>query len=279
MVSEAVVMERGGNQLYAFAVKSAKWFCRQRSLRRHQHEDVLQDMLVGISQASSRFDAARGVSFETFARKRMFGETIDGLARRGGVPRAAWARGVRCPRSLFEEADLSVAYPEIVDTARLVHAYRILDDVSPLLRRAVEAVHSENATPSEVAVELGLTIAQVRQFLIRGLQLLQLKLATKTHRGVTMDATQSHSVFSAAQWRAELRKVVRRLVTPDVIQQLVQRQIEMAKAGDRHALNFLLKQCGLNESINRGAIHGVPASTRAQAGGTLLRRGRVPRTR
>jgi hypothetical protein len=46
-----------------------------------------------------------------------------------------------------------------------------------------------------------------------------------------MDSTEPDLAFSAAQWRVELRKVVRKMVTPDVIQQLVQRQIELAIEG------------------------------------------------
>lgn len=93
-----------------------------------------------------------------------------------------------------------------------------------------------------------------------------------------MDPTLAEFTFSAARWRAELRKTVRRLVTPAVIQQLVERQIELAKAGDRHALNFLLKQCGLNESKVAG-IQTVPVGRRSQTGGTGLRHSRVPRAR
>jgi RNA polymerase sigma factor (sigma-70 family) len=263
-----------GDQLYEFAVKMAGWFCRGNSLRGGQRDDILQDMLVGMSQATTRYDASRGVPFETFARKRMIGEAIDGLARRGGVPRSSWARGVRRPQSLVNEVAAPLTHLETGDMDRMVdvrRAYGALNDVSPLLRRTVEAVHAENATPSELASELGLSKAQVSQFLVRGLQLIRsaIQHAGIQQNGETMNSNELPAI-TPAQWRAELRKTVRKLVTPEIIEQLVLRQIELAKAGDRYALTFLLKQCGLHEATRVAAV--APPRT-------VVLRGRQSRTR
>jgi len=105
-----------------------------------------------------------------------------------------------------------------VDAARMEHAYSVLANISPLLRRTVEAVYAENASVTQVAAELGIGSGQVREFLVRGLHLLRVGLSSNKKTETDMDPTMSEFTFSAARWRAELRKTVRRLVTPAVIQ-------------------------------------------------------------
>jgi RNA polymerase sigma factor for flagellar operon FliA len=60
--------------------------------------DLVQDGALGLIDAAHRFDAARGIKFETFAERRVRGAMIDALRRE------AWPRGVRRVRRELEAA-------------------------------------------------------------------------------------------------------------------------------------------------------------------------------
>src|SRR3954471_22562674 len=60
--------------------------------------DLVQDGMLGLIDASNRFDEARGIKFETFAERRIRGAMIDALRR------DAWPRGVRRQRRELEAA-------------------------------------------------------------------------------------------------------------------------------------------------------------------------------
>ena len=60
--------------------------------------DLVQDGVLGLIDASNRFDEKRGIKFETFAERRVRGAMIDALRR------DAWPRGVRRQRRELEAA-------------------------------------------------------------------------------------------------------------------------------------------------------------------------------
>src|SRR5579872_5176351 len=60
--------------------------------------DLVQDGVLGLIDAAHRFDAARGIKFETFAERRVRGAMIDALRR------DAWPRGVRRQRRELDAA-------------------------------------------------------------------------------------------------------------------------------------------------------------------------------
>jgi RNA polymerase sigma factor for flagellar operon FliA len=60
--------------------------------------DLVQDGVLGLIDAVHRFDAARGIKFETFAERRVRGAMIDALRR------DAWPRGVRRQRRELDAA-------------------------------------------------------------------------------------------------------------------------------------------------------------------------------
>src|SRR2546430_7133222 len=60
--------------------------------------DLVQDGVLGLIDAAHRFDAGRGIKFETFAERRVRGAMIDALRR------DAWPRGVRRQRRELEAA-------------------------------------------------------------------------------------------------------------------------------------------------------------------------------
>src|SRR4051812_31658788 len=60
--------------------------------------DLVQDGVIGLIDASDRFDEGRGIKFETFAERRVRGAMIDALRK------DAWPRGVRRKRRELEAA-------------------------------------------------------------------------------------------------------------------------------------------------------------------------------
>lgn len=60
--------------------------------------DLVQDGVIGLIDAAHRFDAERGIKFETFAERRIRGAMIDALRK------DAWPRGVRRQRRELEAA-------------------------------------------------------------------------------------------------------------------------------------------------------------------------------
>jgi RNA polymerase sigma factor for flagellar operon FliA len=60
--------------------------------------DLVQDGVLGLIDAAHRFDAERGIKFETFAERRVRGAMIDALRR------DAWPRGVRRQRRELDAA-------------------------------------------------------------------------------------------------------------------------------------------------------------------------------
>ena len=60
--------------------------------------DLVQDGMIGMIDASERFDEKRGIKFETFAERRVRGAMIDALRRN------AWPRGIRRVRRELEAA-------------------------------------------------------------------------------------------------------------------------------------------------------------------------------
>ena len=60
--------------------------------------DLVQDGVIGLIDAAHRFDADRGIKFETFAERRVRGAMIDALRK------DAWPRGVRRQRRELDAA-------------------------------------------------------------------------------------------------------------------------------------------------------------------------------
>lgn len=81
--------------------------------------DLVQDGVIGLIDAANRFEAERGIKFETFAERRVRGAMIDALRR------DAWPRGVRRVRRELEAAREALrrelgAEPTLADLAKRV---------------------------------------------------------------------------------------------------------------------------------------------------------------
>jgi RNA polymerase sigma factor for flagellar operon FliA len=103
--------------------------------------DLIQDGVIGLIDASRRFDEARGIKFETFAERRVRGAMIDALRR------DAWPRGVRRVRRELEAAREALrrelgAEPTLADLAKRVGA-----DESRLERTIVRINTIESTSP------------------------------------------------------------------------------------------------------------------------------------
>jgi len=104
-------------------------------------DDLVQDGVLGLIDAANRFDADRGIKFETFAERRVRGAMIDALRR------DAWPRGVRRVRRQLEAAREELrrelgAEPTLSDLARRVGA-----DESRLERTILRISTIESTSP------------------------------------------------------------------------------------------------------------------------------------
>src|SRR6202048_3113393 len=103
--------------------------------------DLVQDGVLGLTDAANRFDEARGIKFETFAERRVRGAMIDALRR------DAWPRGVRRQRRELDAARESLRRelghePSLADLAP-----RVGSDEKRLSRTIVRINTIESTSP------------------------------------------------------------------------------------------------------------------------------------
>lgn len=103
--------------------------------------DLVQDGVLGLMDAALRFDADRGIKFETFAERRVRGAMIDALRR------DAWPRGVRRVRRELEAAREALrrelgGEPTLADLAK-----RVGSDEARLERTIVRINTIEQTSP------------------------------------------------------------------------------------------------------------------------------------
>src|SRR3954449_12142880 len=103
--------------------------------------DLVQDGVLGLIDAANRFDADRGIKFETFAERRVRGAMIDALRR------DAWPRGVRRQRRELEAAREDLrrelgAEPSLADLAA-----RVGSDEARLSKTIVRINTIESTSP------------------------------------------------------------------------------------------------------------------------------------
>lgn len=114
-----------------------------------QVDDLIQVGLIGLSEALSRYEAAQGVQFETFATQRIRGAMLDELRENDWM-----SRGSRKSQKDIEQA----------------------------LRR-LEHKLGRSPLESEIAVELGMTLVDYQTLLgkVRGTQLVYLEDMSRSH--------------------------------------------------------------------------------------------------
>ncbi|MDE0828833.1 MAG: FliA/WhiG family RNA polymerase sigma factor [Vicinamibacterales bacterium] len=123
--------------------------------------DLVQDGMIGLIDASNRFDEKRGIKFETFAERRVRGAMIDALRR------DAWPRGVRRARRELEAAREKLRHelgsePSLADLAKVMGSdearlvrtivrIHTIESTSPLA--TIDTVNGANLPPVMVPVE------------------------------------------------------------------------------------------------------------------------------
>ena len=123
--------------------------------------DLVQDGMIGLIDASNRFDEERGIKFETFAERRVRGAMIDALRR------DAWPRGVRRARRELEAAREKLRHelggePSLADLAKVMGSdearlgrtivrINTIESTSPLA--TIDAVNGAHLPPVMVPAE------------------------------------------------------------------------------------------------------------------------------
>src|SRR5512144_5859 len=103
--------------------------------------DLVQDGVLGLIDAARRFDAGRGIKFETFAERRVRGAMIDRLRRE------AWPRGVRRVRRELEAARESLRRELGYEPSLADLAARVGSDEKRLGRTIVRINTIESTSP------------------------------------------------------------------------------------------------------------------------------------
>ncbi len=103
--------------------------------------DLVQDGVLGLIDASHRFDEKRGIKFETFAERRIRGAMIDALRR------DAWPRGVRRVRRELEAARESLRRELGYEPSLADLAARVGSDEKRLGRTIVRINTIESTSP------------------------------------------------------------------------------------------------------------------------------------
>jgi RNA polymerase sigma factor FliA len=103
--------------------------------------DLVQDGVIGLIDAAHRYDADRGIKFETFAERRVRGAMIDALRR------DAWPRGVRRQRRELEAAREALRRELGHEPSMADLAARVGSDEKKLSRTIVRINTIESTSP------------------------------------------------------------------------------------------------------------------------------------
>ncbi len=170
-------------------------------------DDLIQVGMIGLHDALGRFDAAQGVQFETFATQRIRGAMLDEL--RSGD----WmSRGDRKQQRQIENA---------------VHK--------------LEQLHGRAPTESEIARELGLSLADYQEALmrVRGTQLVHLEdMAGRDGEGEGDDFLDRHVADAASDPLALLNDRRMRQALVDAIKLLPEREQYVMSMYYEHDMNL-----------------------------------------
>lgn len=70
-------------------------------------------------------------------------------------------------------------------------------------------------------------------------------------------AVQEREVQQLPDWIVQIRRALQAQIKSDDIEQIMQKQIELAKQGDRHAAKFVLDQMGQLASLKGATLNQV----------------------
>ena len=167
-------------------------------------DDLIQVGMIGLSDALSRFDAAQGVQFETFATQRIRGAMLDELRGNDWM-----SRGDRRHQRSIEAAV-----------------------------RTLEQRHGRAPAESEIAAEMGMKLADYQELLgkVRGTQLVYLEDMSGDEGDA--DFLDRHVVDEAADPLAQLRDQRMRQALVDGIKTLPEREQYVMSMYYEHDMNL-----------------------------------------
>jgi RNA polymerase sigma factor for flagellar operon FliA len=145
--------------------------------------DLRQEACLGLLDAALRYDAAKGVPFQAFARRRISGAVLDGLRREDHLSRHMRdqinAEGTEVPPPIqLTDPDKIVgrhAWPE--DYAAEAERDRLVADAIDMLPERLQVVlrahYYDGKFMREIGAELGLSDGRVSHLHCRALNLLR----------------------------------------------------------------------------------------------------------
>lgn len=147
-----------------------------------QIDDLIQAGMLGLLEAASKFDAAQGASFETFAGIRIRGAMIDEIRR------LDWA-----PRSVHRK-------------------YR---EVSEAIRK-IESETGSDASDADIATELGISLSEYHQILLDSSSCRIFSMDAMHEQGSDYQLPQSsettpYEQLSQHEYQEQLVEAIRRL--------------------------------------------------------------------
>ncbi len=101
--------------------------------------DLVQDGVIGLIDALSRFDKGRGIKFKTFAERRIRGAMVDALRK------DAWPRGVRKQRRELEAAREEL-HRELGEEPSLADLAHRVGTTEAILNRRILRINTIEAT-------------------------------------------------------------------------------------------------------------------------------------
>lgn len=130
------------NRLVEYYLPSVEGHARRLMMQRPQHTIELDDLVslgvMGLMEAIPRFDPARNIKFETFAKRRIIGAMVDGLRRADHLTRSDRAK-VKRVREMAESTTLEELAAHMKCTAaRAAHLQRLACDDRPCQQDAID---------------------------------------------------------------------------------------------------------------------------------------------
>ena len=153
---------------YLPLIQAAAWELHHiRNLPLHLHSDLVQEGFLGLMDASTRYDSARGASFGTFARPRVIGAMMDFLSRESRGRYSAEFGHHHAMRPV-EEAVAARESLSVISAA--------VNNLSPRRRRLMEAVTNLESL-EEAAEEVAVDYRKARKWRLEFLREWEVKMA------------------------------------------------------------------------------------------------------
>jgi RNA polymerase sigma factor (sigma-70 family) len=143
-----------------------------------QMDDLVSDGSIGMLDCVRRFETHRGLSFKTFAGRRIRGAMLDGLRERDWISRSGRQHGAKHQFHSIGQADwpASTATPEFESRESMERMTRGFNDTE---RSILELRFVQDLTQEQIGLSLGLTRSRISQVILDLLQRLREQLCTR----------------------------------------------------------------------------------------------------